>query len=297
MKLYYTGAPIANMVQENPNQSLGGCKSSTGVPNGRKNSLFSDIATEQLNNGDRDIRGLILKNETGNTVNSITAYFQPDYTGVTNLDLSNIVSEPIFSISGTLGEIVKLTIPSSTVDPSHLDLYNRVSEGKVGGGDFWTVNLIDIAPTQAIGVILDVKSASIVGSDAEIIFEAPNYTSLGLLFATTTIDIVPVANYTFTSLDKVTDGGDYEIAAVTVNNDKIESVNDSKSLPYVGTFTKANGIANRVLLVNSMLDLGQIGLWIIRNVSIKPKTACEDLEAEKENQLKIETMNLVIDYV
>ena len=296
MKLYYTGAPIKNIPQGNPNQSLGGFKSSTLVPNARKNALFSDISMEQYNEGDRELRGLILKNETGAVVSNITAYFNPDYNGITTFDLLNIVSVAYFSITGTFGEIVKLIIPSNTVDSFHLDLYNRVVDGGVGGGDFYTLDLFD-GTTTVNGVILDVISSSIVGTNAEIIFEAPNYTSLGLVFATTVIDTTVSQNYVFTSLNKVEDRGNYEIAAVTAVNNKIESVNDGSSLPFVGTFVKANGYANRVTLVSSIPIDGEIGLWITRTISIKAKTDCKDLEAEQASQSKVETMNLIIDFV
>ena len=174
MRLFYTGATALDRPQENPNISLGGFKSSTVIPNGRKNALFSDIDYVQKHEGLFDIRGVVLKNETGAQVANITLYFDPD----------------------------------------------------------------------------------------------PNPTAT------------------------------YEIIAVTVAaNGSMESINDGKSLPYVGTFVSATGVANKVTLATTLADKGLIGLWVKRTIVKQNHATCEELEAQTTPDPTLEELKIVIEFI
>lgn len=82
MRFYYTGAPIANTPQGNPANSLGGLVSSSVVPNGQEGNLFGALSTFALTNGATEVRGIILKNETGEIANNLSIYIEPSTYGI-----------------------------------------------------------------------------------------------------------------------------------------------------------------------------------------------------------------------
>jgi len=294
MRLFFTGAAVALATQENAKASLGGYLSSTPVPNGRKNGLFSDQDSQQQLKSAFNMRGVILKNETGGGITNVYLYSVPDSNGSTTFDLPNATSVGYFAVSGGSGETVTLTIPEATADTAHKALYDRVVLGSVGGGDSWSVGLDDTI-TQVV-TTLHIKSAVISGTNAVITFLAPDYTALGLVFGTTVIDTNAVVNYTLTSLDK-TNEFEIEVAAVSVASDSsMERINDERSIPYTGTFYNITGEGNRVLLTASLLDAGVIGLWIKKTNDAKTIVACDALEDALAAQEIEEILNLVFDY-
>lgn len=72
--LYYTGAQEVNQPQTQIQRSLGGFKSSTRVPNASLNSLFQGIGQRQLQEGDEQIIGLIMTNESGAAISNLSIY-------------------------------------------------------------------------------------------------------------------------------------------------------------------------------------------------------------------------------
>lgn len=70
MFLYYTGADTVEQAQTQIQRSLGGNKSSTRIPNGALNNLFSNIPAA----GKEEIIGVVLKNETGVAVSDVTIF-------------------------------------------------------------------------------------------------------------------------------------------------------------------------------------------------------------------------------
>lgn len=71
---YYTGAQEPNQPQTQIQRSLGGYKSSTRVPNASLDSLFQGVSQRQLQEGDEQIIGIILTNESGATITNLTIY-------------------------------------------------------------------------------------------------------------------------------------------------------------------------------------------------------------------------------
>jgi len=174
MKFYYTGATIKDGIQPNPLQSLGGFVSGNVVPNGRENSLFSEISLQESTEGTYGLIGLILKNDTGATVTNVKIY-------------------------------------------------------------------ADVAPTAV---------------------------------------------------------SKYEISAVTVGAaGNIEKINDTKSLPYIGTFFDIMGNANERTLTTSLDNGAMIGIWLKRTVEPIAQKSCDVLYKDKDKIIETsEDLKLVLNY-
>lgn len=114
---YYTGAAEVNQPQTQVQRSLGGYKSSTRVPNASLNSLFLGIGQKQRLEGDEQIIGLILTNESGATITNLTMYatvpngspvtFQ--VAAVTLIDNNRIEQIPNNQASPYIGTLVEMT--------------------------------------------------------------------------------------------------------------------------------------------------------------------------------------------
>lgn len=271
--------------------------SGTGVPNLRTSALFSEISKYSEEKGSREVRGLGLFNETGAAVSNVYLYFNYPQGPVTLFDLDAIEGAGYFSVSGSSGENVKLTIPSVGAGAQYALLYQRISEGKVGYGDSWLVQLTDGVLAGVI-VNLSVLSSSVVGTDGVVVFKAPDYTALGLVFATTTLR-TGVGNYEFRSIAP-TNRAKLEIAPVTlVGGQKMETINDSQSLPFTGTFYETSESVNKILLATSLANNAGLGLWFKRTI-ITPnpvdEVACEDLKDYMANLLKEEEITVTVDW-
>lgn len=72
----------------------------------------------------------------------------------------------------------------------------------------------------------------------------------------------------------------FEFAVVTTNGERMEQIGNSHSTPYVGTFVSADGVANKVLVIPTLLDGQVIGVWFKRVVVATPATACQVLYDE-----------------
>ncbi len=136
MRFLYSGATAYLLPQNNPSLSLGGYVSSSIVPNGRLNGLFSDGSHKSAKFGSVETKALILENETGSTANDITFGYQysidPDFKiEVAIVTLSNNQTmEQLQSIRDTpyYG-----TFHEANVDPDN-DIDNRLSLGDMTAG-------------------------------------------------------------------------------------------------------------------------------------------------------------------
>lgn len=72
MKIYYTGALTVLGQNFRPIvTSLGGLISNTLVPNGRKNSLFSDFSKEMTEKSGRIVIGIVIKNDALTSITNL----------------------------------------------------------------------------------------------------------------------------------------------------------------------------------------------------------------------------------
>lgn len=74
MKFYYTGADYFGVAQNSPLKSLGGFISTTIVPNNSLLNVFPEVSSLAMQNGDSEVRGLILKNTIGKEVTDVYLY-------------------------------------------------------------------------------------------------------------------------------------------------------------------------------------------------------------------------------
>ena len=73
MLLFYSGSVNPDN-PSSPERSLGGYCSSTQVPNGSINNLFSTITRQVIKSNTRELRLIVLKNVSGQAVNNILIY-------------------------------------------------------------------------------------------------------------------------------------------------------------------------------------------------------------------------------
>ncbi len=136
MRFLYSGATAYLLPQNNISLSLGGFVSSTIVPNGRLNSLFSDGSYKAAKFGSVETKALILENETQAGVTGVTFGYQysvdPDFKiEVAVVTLSNNQSmEQLESIRDTpyYG-----TFYEANVDPDN-NIDNRLDLGDIAAG-------------------------------------------------------------------------------------------------------------------------------------------------------------------
>lgn len=88
MRLYYTGADKEGGVQENPALSLGGYVSGSLLPNGSINNLFGAISQYSKERQIKQVRAVVLKNETGGNVDTQVWYENISSDPITNYRLA-----------------------------------------------------------------------------------------------------------------------------------------------------------------------------------------------------------------
>lgn len=74
MILFYTGAFSNEAPQVSADKSLGGYVSSSLIPNGRLNNIFSQISKSTVINKKQEIRMIALKNTTGSSITNAKIY-------------------------------------------------------------------------------------------------------------------------------------------------------------------------------------------------------------------------------
>ncbi len=118
IKLYYTGAKEFEGIQKMPSKSLGGNISSSVVPNGLMNSLFSDISLLDLQLGSKQLRILAIKNEGANPITNFTVHVEHDENDENIADFYIGYSLPQADDCGVFGE----TVEDEEAEPYHSEL-------------------------------------------------------------------------------------------------------------------------------------------------------------------------------
>lgn len=94
MRFYYTGAKGFLEEQKNPSLSLGGFISSSLVPNGNINNLFSSITPYTLNKNLTEYSLIALKNELGNDIKELKVLLEYNQQiQFSNIELAAIVNK------------------------------------------------------------------------------------------------------------------------------------------------------------------------------------------------------------
>jgi hypothetical protein len=136
MRLFFTGASTALATQTESVKSLGGLISTSPVPNDQKNALFSTLSEFTVTKGNKEVRCVVLKNESGGDLtnvniwydnlsqDAITNYRMALVTPATNSDgdlafesVDNIFTTPIVAdFYDNRGSANALIIPSLLAD-------------------------------------------------------------------------------------------------------------------------------------------------------------------------------------
>jgi hypothetical protein len=297
MQLFYTGAQAFLQSQTNPFYSLGGFVSNTPLANGQIGNIFSDISRYSEEFGNFEVKAIALINTRGSAVSGpITLYFDYPKSSTVDFSLPDLEANGFFSVAGASGEDVKLTIPSVGLSSAFEALRTRISAGKVSVGDFFTVSLTDGG--APVSTVLYVSEIETVGSDFVIWFAPPNYATLGLAFATTELAEI-MTSYVFSS-NILTNRAKFEVAPVTLlNNQRMEVINSSQSLPFAGTFIEPHGSGNKVVIANSLAPNAGVGIWVKKSITLPDPldaVACEDLKVYLAGLTKQEEIKVIIEY-
>jgi len=86
MELFYTDATIYNTKQSDPSKSLGGYLSSSKIPSGSLENMFSSISQLTVNNDTYEIIGIILKNTSGVIKNNVKIWVELPIDSVVNIE-------------------------------------------------------------------------------------------------------------------------------------------------------------------------------------------------------------------
>lgn len=121
MRLFYTVASSEDAQQSSPLLSLGGFRSSSLVPNGSFNSLFSDISTYSIQKNLVEYIGLILQNTFDKPVNSISIWIPKIESNFCKFRLSVVELD-------SKGEMEM--IPSINSKPVYAEFYETSEEDK-----------------------------------------------------------------------------------------------------------------------------------------------------------------------
>lgn len=149
MKLFYSGAKTLGAPQFTPEKSLGGFLSSTVIPNGKVESVFSSFSNLSAQNGSVEVKGIFLQNTFSTVKTNVLVYcvYPPnpkvkiELAAITGneleylrspqdlpyyadfYDVSVVYSSSIISINGSFkaGEEVKIEgvsipVPSGTLE-------------------------------------------------------------------------------------------------------------------------------------------------------------------------------------
>ena len=90
MVLLYSGAVVFNNSQPIADQSLGGYPSSSSIPNARIANLFSTITKKTVTTNQYEVKMIVIKNTTGNTVSGITIYTTTPDNSLCQLQLAAV---------------------------------------------------------------------------------------------------------------------------------------------------------------------------------------------------------------
>lgn len=142
MLLFYTGADQSGLVQKLAEKSLGGYVSSTIIPNGLLNNIFSTLSLSDVQNNTTSIRVIALKNLTNATITGITVY--PVIPDGSYIDLQ-LASSPPF-LDGCGKENFEL-LPNENSLPYYANFSSYSQENPLVLSD-------PLAPNSSIGIFL-----------------------------------------------------------------------------------------------------------------------------------------------
>lgn len=84
--LYYTTSTAAEAEQPNPSLSLGGCRSSSQIPNGQIHNLFPKIVQKTIAENRKIIRMIIFSNPSSSPMSNITVWSEGGQYSIIKLD-------------------------------------------------------------------------------------------------------------------------------------------------------------------------------------------------------------------
>ena len=112
MKWFYSGAKNLDEEQRQPEDSLGGKRSSTVVPNGRINSMFNDFSSLTIQEGKPETKAFFIKNTFDKPVDGVLLYATyPD---------DSMIEFDIAAVEGNEMELLK----SSSDDPYYEEFFD-----------------------------------------------------------------------------------------------------------------------------------------------------------------------------
>jgi hypothetical protein len=112
MKFYYSGADKLNGEQNSPLKSLGGYISSTPIPNGKVESVFSVLSNSMLNGETDETKVVFLKNDSGEDLKGVLIYSLKPEDSIVNI-----------TIGASLANQVEL-LNSSSDKPYDVDFFD-----------------------------------------------------------------------------------------------------------------------------------------------------------------------------
>jgi len=127
MRLFYTGATEYLGEQKSPRLSLGGFISSSPLPNDILNGIFGSISDYKAVNGLKEVRGVVLRNETGGDATPSIWYKNNSSDPITNIRMS-IVSVAVDNCGNFYIESIQ-NEQASPVSASFTD--NRGEDNKI----------------------------------------------------------------------------------------------------------------------------------------------------------------------
>lgn len=134
MRLFYTGASKTDAAQAEPSKSIGGFVSSTMVPSGLENSLFSNASQTQMREGGSEYVLVSLKNTSGADVTLIKVYYEQ-----TDMNLYTIEMGLILPAIDKCGDPVYEKTMNSNASPIGVTFTDNIT----------VANAIDVASLEA----------------------------------------------------------------------------------------------------------------------------------------------------
>lgn len=139
LRIYYTTSSGYNTEQNKVNNSLGGYKSSTPVPNDVFSNLFDEISLKTMSDPKSEYIGLILKNEGTEVLQNIEMWFE-----ISENSYCDFLIGATKLISDEEGYGLMESIETIYSKPFYTELHSATVDNKVSIGD--------IQPNEEIGL-------------------------------------------------------------------------------------------------------------------------------------------------
>ncbi len=163
MRLYYTTTSRVDTPQQKANQSLGGFKSSSLVPNSSFGSLFSDISSLFIERDLPEYIGIILINELESECTDIKLWI--------NRDIDSICKYKVSVVELNSRNEMEM-LPSINSKPLYAEFYDANSIDNA-------INIPPMLPNEQYGIwierSLDKESSNYVNrGNCEVLYNNPN---------------------------------------------------------------------------------------------------------------------------